>query len=119
TAPSGYRYGGATASEYKGPHRARPRFAHQVQDFSISLPPGREIGRCIAVASSPVNGDLFLLNYSTYGPYIPEDPAARLRWIVHLDSDGVYINDFGDDDAVPPIDGVPQWLAAPDNVECD
>jgi DNA-binding beta-propeller fold protein YncE len=119
TAPSGFVYGGAQATEYTGAPRRRPRFSHDVEQFPLHLPPGREIGRCIAIAQSPVNGDLFLLNYSSYGPYIPADPAARLRWIVRLDSEGRYIHDFGGEDQAPVLDGVSQWPAGPDNVEVD
>lgn len=107
-----------TTREYGGPSRPRPRFSTDHEDVELDLPAGKSIGRCIAVAASPVNGDLFLLNYGAYGPY-SQDPDSRLNWIVRVDRDGQYLNDFGGSDDVPTVEGVNQWLTAPDNVECD
>lgn len=109
---------GSTVSEYRGPKRPRPRFAGTIQDFPIQLPPGKQIGRCIAVCRAP-NGDLFLLNYTEYGPYIPTTKAARLPPIVHLSSSGRFINAWGGPSSVPQADGISQWPSDPDNVECD
>jgi hypothetical protein len=108
---------GSTVSERIGAAPPRPRFAGSVEDFPMDLPDGKEIGRVIAVSRAP-DGDLYLLNYSEYGPYIPRTESARLPWIVHLDADGRYVNGWGGDD-VPDVDGVPQWPSNPENVEVD
>jgi sugar lactone lactonase YvrE len=104
-------------AEYTGPARPRPHFAAKIENFPLELPPGKDIGRIIAVSRAP-NGDIYLLNYSTYGPFIPRDPAARLPWIVRFDSTGRYITGWGEE-AVPKIDGVSQWPGNPENVEVD
>jgi hypothetical protein len=108
---------GSRASERIGEAPPRPRFAGTVEPFPMELPPGKEIGRVIAVSRAR-NGDLFLLNYSAYGPYIPRTEEARLPWIVRLDSNGRYLNGWGDED-VPDIDGISQWPSNPENVEVD
>jgi DNA-binding beta-propeller fold protein YncE len=108
---------GSTAKEYVGPHRPRPRF--KFEDFPIKLLPGKQLGRTIAIACSPKNSDLFLLNYTEYGPYIPRTTEARLGPIVHLDRSGRYINSWGGPDSLPKIAGKSQWARDPDNVEVD
>jgi hypothetical protein len=108
---------GDEVSERIGRAPPRPRFAAKVEQFEMTLPAGKEIGRVIAVSRAP-NGDLYLLNYSNYGPFIPRKPEARLPFIVRLDSNGRYLGGWGED-AVPKIDGVSQWPGNPENVEVD
>src|SRR4030081_2512613 len=71
TAAMGQPYG-AEASKWTmhvktGP---RPRFAPTVEEFPIQLPPGKQLGRSVAVAVAP-NGDIFLLHNSESGHTIP------------------------------------------------
>lgn len=105
-------------AEYTGPHRERPRFAPQQEQFEINIPEGKEIGRGVSITRSPATGDLFLLNYG-WGSFTPVDPAMRLNWIVRFDSEGNFLNDFGGDDSVPRVNGIAQFPHSPDHVEVD
>jgi hypothetical protein len=108
---------GDAIKEREGPAPKRPHFAPKIENFPLHLPPGKEIGRIIAVSRAP-NGDIYLLNYSTYGPFIPKSESARLPWIVHFDKTGRYLNGWGEE-SVPLIDGKSQWPGNPENVEVD
>ena len=46
-----------------GPEPPRPRFAGTIEDFSLTLPEGKEIGRITAVSVGP-NGDVYMFNPS-------------------------------------------------------
>jgi len=70
TAASWDTFQRAKMSEYRGPHRPRPRFAATVEDFPLQLPPGKELGRTLGVSRAP-NGDIYLIQWSDRGVYIP------------------------------------------------
>ena len=67
----------AKMSEYRGPHRPRPRFAATVEEFPLHIPPGKELGRTLGVAVAP-NGDVYVLQWSDRGIYIPLKKEVRL-----------------------------------------
>jgi DNA-binding beta-propeller fold protein YncE len=103
--------------ERLGPEPPRPRFAGTLEQFPLTLPPGKDIGRISAV-SRGANGDVYMFNPPNGGAYIPRDPEMRLPYIVHFDSEGRYLNGWGPD-SVPEVDGVSQWPDSAENVEVD
>jgi DNA-binding beta-propeller fold protein YncE len=105
------------AFERFGPEPPRPRFASTLQQFELSVPPGKDIGRVSAVACAP-SGDIYMFNPPNGGAYIPRDPAMRLPYIVHFDAAGRYLNGWGPE-SVPDVDGVSQWPDSAENVEVD
>jgi DNA-binding beta-propeller fold protein YncE len=107
----------AKQSEYRGPHRPRPRFAATVEEFPLQIPPGKELGRTIGVSVAP-NGDIYLIQWSDRGVYIPLKKEARLPDVMRFDSSGRYITGWGAE-SVPDVDGISQWPRNPENVEVD
>lgn len=95
----------------------RPRFAPTLEEFPMRLPPGKQVGRTVAVAVAP-NGDVFFLHNAVSGHSIPP-PEARLPRVVHLSSTGEFINAWGGPDQLPVADGVSQWPESYDNIEVD
>jgi hypothetical protein len=99
----------------------RPRFSPQLERFEVRLPPGKKIGSALAIALAP-SGDLFVLTQ----PYQPAaahgDQRTAEGWlpdVVHLTSNGDYINAWGGPDHIPPVDGVSQWPEGREGIECD
>ena len=107
----------AKMSEYRGAHRPRPRFAATVEEFPLQIPPGKELGRALGVSVAP-NGDIYLIQWSDRGVYIPLKEDVRLPDVMRFDSSGRYITGWGAE-SVADVDGISQWPRNPENVEVD
>jgi hypothetical protein len=100
--------------------RPRPRFARDIETPRLRLPDGKMLAAVLAVARAP-NGDIFVLQKpNAQGA----DPAseARICWLpplVHLSEDGEYINAWGGDGHIPAVDGISQWPAGLEGLNCD
>jgi DNA-binding beta-propeller fold protein YncE len=98
----------------------RPRFNRQLEPVDLKLPAGKKLGGVIAVALSPEGDMLVLHQWNPPGvdvshlngeDYLPD--VARFR------SDGTFVEAWGGPDHVPAVDGVPQWPAGREGIECD
>src|SRR5262249_50714137 len=98
----------------------RPRFARELETPVLHLPPGKRLGAVIAAVYAP-NGDLFILHQANAQGMQPEEEArgGYLPNLVHLTGDGHYVNSWGGPDHVPAVDGVSQWPAGLEGLECD
>jgi hypothetical protein len=96
--------------------RPRPRFSPTVEPLPLHLPPDQALGPAIDLVRAP-NRDLFLLHHGSVSD--PGAAATFLPHVVHFTADGDYIRAWGGDDHVPAIDGVSQWPAGPEGLDCD
>jgi DNA-binding beta-propeller fold protein YncE len=67
------------------------------------------------------NGDLFVLTMvSPPGhPHPERDAKDWLPDVVHLTKDAKYVNAWGGPDHIPAVDGISQWPAGREGLECD
>lgn len=106
-----------TASPVSKP---RPRFARELETPVLELPPGKAIGAVLAVVREP-GGDLFLLHQPNAQGLDPDHDglACWLPPVVRLSPEFKFVDAWGGPDWVPAIDGVPQWPAGAEGLECD
>ena len=98
----------------------RPRYSPTLETPELRLPAGRELGGIIAAAVSPEGHLLVLHQWNPPGFDVGDpDPEVFLPDVVRFDSDGEFIEAWGGPDHVPAIDGVPQWPAGREGIECD
>ena len=95
--------------------RPRPRFASTIEPLPLRLPPGKSLGPAIASARAP-DGDLWILHY---GRVSPDDATDYLPHVVRFDPDFQFVDAWGGSDHVPTVEGVSQWPAGPEGIECD
>jgi DNA-binding beta-propeller fold protein YncE len=98
----------------------RPRFSSELETLEFKLPEGKKLGGFIAAAYSP-EGDLLVLHqwnppgvdvsHLNGDDYLPD--------VARFDADLNLIDAWGGPDHVPAIDGVPQWPAGREGIECD
>jgi hypothetical protein len=97
--------------------KPRPRFADKIEEFPLKLPAGKQIGTAVSLALAP-NGDVFILQHFEGAVWVPP-VDARLPPVVHVSSDGQFINAWGGPDQLPAANGVSQWPSGCDNIERD
>jgi hypothetical protein len=99
----------------------RPRFSPVIEPFELrGLPPGKKIGGVIAADYTP-EGDLIVLHQpSPPGGKVPAlDIDAYLPNVVRFTAEGDYVDAWGGPDHIPAIDGISQWPAGQEGIECD
>jgi hypothetical protein len=95
----------------------RPRFAAKVESVALKLPPGKMLGSVVGIANAP-NGDYFVLQDVAWAnPILP--PETQLPPVVHFDKNFTYLHAWGGPEQLPRVNGVSQWPAGLDNIECD
>ena len=98
----------------------RPRFSPDIEDVRLNLPPGKQLGGVIAVDFAP-NGDWLVLHQ--WNP--PGVDVSHLNGddflpdVARFSPQGDFIEAWGGPDHVPAVDGVPQWPAGREGLECD
>lgn len=98
----------------------RPRFSPELETPLLRLPPGKKMGSAIAVAYAP-NGDLFVL-HQPYAPGVDYPSKTVDDWlldVVRFSPDGAFKDAWGGPDHIPVVDGVSQWPAGREGIECD
>ena len=98
----------------------RPRFSPSLETPELELPPGRKMGGVIAAAYSS-QGDLFVLHqYNPPGIDTSHlKPEEYLPHVARFGPDGRFQDAWGGPDEIPEMDGVPQWPAGCEGIECD
>jgi hypothetical protein len=98
----------------------RPRFSPEIEPFEVQLPPGKKLGGVIACDYSP-DGDLLVLHQpNPPGNEIPGlDPDDYVAMVARFRPDGSFVEAWGGPDHVPAVDGVQQWPAGVEGLECD
>ncbi|MCB2059153.1 MAG: hypothetical protein R3E09_09345 [Novosphingobium sp.] len=98
----------------------RPRFSPHVEQVELKPPPGKKLGGMIAADFAP-NGDLLVLHqYNPPGVDIGDvNPDDFLPDVARFRPDGTFVDAWGGPDQVPAVDGVPQWPAGREGIECD
>jgi hypothetical protein len=98
----------------------RPRFSTELVPVRLQLPPGKKLGGAIAAAFSP-EGDLLVLHQ--WNP--PGTDTGDLNQdeflpdVARFGPDGKFKDAWGGPDHIPHADGVPQWPAGREGIECD
>jgi hypothetical protein len=100
--------------------KPRPRFAREIETPKLELPPGKEIGAVLAVTRD-AQGDLYILHQPNAQGLDPEHEGlgSWLAPLVHLSAEGEFIEAWGGPGSVPEVDGVSQWPAGAEGLECD
>ncbi|MCB2058995.1 MAG: hypothetical protein R3E09_13605 [Novosphingobium sp.] len=98
----------------------RPRFSPEIEQVELKLPPGRKMGGVLAVDFSP-EGDLLVLHQHNPpgGEYRYPPSEDYLPDVVRFSAGGEFIDAWGGVDHIPAADGVPQWPAGREGIECD
>jgi len=98
----------------------RPRFSPEIEDVKLELPPGKKLGGVIAVDFTP-EGDLLVLHqWNPPGVDVSHlDAEDYLPDVARFGPDGAFIEAWGGPDHIPAMDGVPQWPAGREGLECD
>ena len=98
----------------------RPRFSTEIEPFELKPPPGKKIGGVIAMDYSP-EGDLIVLHQPN--PPGQEIPGLNLDEflpnVARFKSDGTFVEAWGGPTHVPAVDGISQWPAGQEGIECD
>lgn len=104
----------------KMPARPRPRFASELVTPEFALPPDKMIGAVLAVARA-ADDDLFILHQPNAQGLDPEleGLSCWLPPVVRFSSNGRFIEAWGGPGHVESIDGVSQWPAGVEGLECD
>lgn len=100
--------------------KPRPRFARDLEVPALRLPEGKSIGAVLAVVRG-ADGDLFILHQPNAQGLDPDHEGLDcwLPPIVRLSGDFAFVEAWGGPDHVPAIDGVSQWPAGAEGLECD
>ncbi len=99
--------------------KPRPRFAKELETPVFKLPAGKQIGSVLAANFAP-NGDLYILHQgNAQGVDTGAQQSDWLPPLVHLNAKGEFLNAWGGPDHIPKVDGVSQWPAALEGLECD
>ncbi|MCB2075042.1 MAG: hypothetical protein KDE49_15220 [Novosphingobium sp.] len=100
--------------------KPRPRFSREIETPHIELPPGKQIGAVLAVTRN-AEGDLYILHQPNAQGLDPELEGLDcwLAPLVRLSPEGRFIEAWGGPDALPRVDGVSQWPAGVEGLECD
>jgi hypothetical protein len=93
----------------------RPRFSTRLEPVPLQLPQGKSLGPAIASTRAP-NGDLWILHH---GAVMPNDSTNYLPHVVRFSREFGFIDAWGGPGHVPSVDGVSQWPAGPEGLECD
>lgn len=98
----------------------RPHFSPEIERVELKLPPGKQLGGVIAVAHSP-EGDLIVLHqWNPPGIAVGDAKADDyLPDVARFGPDGSFKQAWGGPDHIPAVDGVPQWPAGREGIECD
>lgn len=98
----------------------RPRFSPDIESVELKLPAGKQLGGVIAVDFSP-EGDLLVLHqWNPPGVDVSHlDAGAYLANVARFNAKGEFIEAWGGPDHVPAVDGVSQWPAGVEGLECD
>jgi sugar lactone lactonase YvrE len=109
----------ATTLERPTGGKARPRFARDLEIPALKLPDGKRIGSVLDVAVAP-DGSYWLCHQPNAQGLEPDVEGASywLPPIVHLSADDRFLGAFGKEH-VPAVDGISQWPAALEGLECD
>ena len=91
----------------------RPRFSERIETVSLHLPPGKSLGWVLSVTCS-ANGDMFILHQRDRTYYESDLPS-----VVHCNADGEFIDAWGGPAGAPSVEGVNQWPAGCEGIECD
>lgn len=98
--------------------KPRPRFSPKVEPYPLRLPAGKSFGPVIAVTRG-LTGDLYVLHQPNWQLGPGDDIADRLGPVARFSPSGEFIEAWGGDDHVPAVDGVSQWPAGNDGLDCD
>ncbi len=97
-----------------------PRFADELEDFPLELPEGKSLATVLALTFAP-DDSLYILHQAN--PPGSEDldiaEVGYLPQIVHVSADGKFIDAWGGPDQIEPVDGVSQWPAGAEGLDCD
>lgn len=98
----------------------RPRFADRLEDVQLNLPAGKRLATVLAVTYAP-DGSLYILHqgHPPVATLSNEVMASLLPQIVHVTANGDFLDAWGGPDHVAPVDGVSQWPAGVEGLECD
>jgi hypothetical protein len=96
--------------------RRRPRFSPTIEPLPLHVTTDQMLGPAIALVRAP-NRDLFVLHHGSVSD--PDAAAKYLPHVVHFSADGDFIQAWGGDAHVPAVDGVSQWPAGPEGLDCD
>ena len=98
----------------------RPRFSTELEPVHLEVPPGKKLGGAIAGAFSP-EGDFLLLHQ--WNPPGMDTSGGRaedyLPDVARFGPGGKLKAAWGGPDHIPQADGVPQWPAGREGIECD
>jgi len=99
---------------------ARPRFSPVLETPHLTLPPQKKLGGIIAAAYAP-SGDLFVLHqFNPPGVDLGKVNAEdHLPDVVRFSRQGEFIEAWGGPHHIPSVDGVSQWPAGREGLECD
>jgi hypothetical protein len=96
----------------------RPRFSTSIESEPLRLPPGRTFGVLIETARAP-NGDLYVLHLGEYDAGLGISLGDPLPPVVRFSPEGDFIEAWGGPDHIPAVNGVSQWPAGVEGLECD
>ena len=98
----------------------RPRFSPVIEQVELSLPPGKQLGGLIGAAFSP-EGDLYLLHqWNPPGTDFSHlNPDHYLPDVARFSPQGEFRYAWGGPHHIPAVDGVSQWPAGREGIECD
>lgn len=98
----------------------RPRFSPELETLQFKLPAGKKLGGIIAADYTP-EGDLLVLHqwnppgvdvgHLNGDDYLPD--------VARFNAAGELVDAWGGPDHIPAVDGVPQWPAGREGIECD
>jgi len=98
----------------------RPRFSPQIEPVDLRLPPGRKLGGVIACAHAPDGSLLVLHQWNPPGADVSHlDGSAYLPDVARFSTEGDFLDAWGGADSVPRAEGIPQWPAGREGIECD
>ena len=98
----------------------RPRFSPEIEKLELQFPPGKQLGGVIACDFSP-EGNLFVIHqFDPPGVDVSHlNPDDYLPYVARFAPDGSFIDAWGGPDHIPRVDGVSQWPAGVEGLECD
>jgi hypothetical protein len=98
----------------------RPRFARELEVPALQLPAGKQIG-AVLDACYASDGSYWLIHQPNAQGLDPQVEGADywLPPVVHLSADDRFLAAWGGKDHIPSVDGISQWPAALEGLECD
>jgi hypothetical protein len=111
---------GRSASAKRERSMPRPRFSPEIETVPLVVPDAKKLGGIIAVARSPEGHLLVLHQWNPPGVDVTHlDADNYLPDVARFDADGTFIAAWGGPAHIPHADGVPQWPAGREGIECD